>query len=343
MIVGMTLRVVLLGYGTGGSVFHAPLITSVPGLVLVAVVTGRPERQEEVRARYPGVAVLPDPGPVFADPAHCDLVVIATPNRTHVPLATEALKAGLPVVIDKPVAVTAAQARELASIGPPVFPYHNRRWDGDFLTVRRLLAEGALGEVRRLESRFERWRPQIKESWKESADPADAGSILYDLGTHLIDQAICLFGPPTHVYAELDTRRRGAAVPDDVFLALTHENGVRSHLWASATAAELGPRFRVLGEHASYVVHGMDGQEDALRAGHTPREPGWGQMPPETYGLLGVPGGSRPVRTVPGAWQDFYAGVANALEHGGPPPVPLADAVAGLEVIEAALRSAAGR
>ena len=339
----MTLRVVLLGYGTGGSIFHAPLITSVPGLVLTAVVTGNPERQDAVRQRYPGVAVLPDPAPVFDAPANCDLVVITTPNRTHVPLATRALEAGLPVVIDKPVAVTSEQARRLAGIGPPVFPYHNRRWDGDFRTLQRLMAEGALGGIRRFESRFERWRPQVKESWKESADPADAGSILYDLGTHLIDQAVCLFGPPTHVYAELDTRRAGAAAADDAFLALTHENGTRSHLWMSATAADLGPRFRVLGDRASYVAHGMDAQEEMLRAGRTPREPGWGQMPPETYGFLGVPGASRPVRTDPGAWQEFYAGVVNALEHGGPPPVPMEDAVAGLEIIEAALRSAAGR
>jgi len=339
----MTLRVVLLGYGTGGAVFHAPLITSVPGLVLTAVVTGNPERQDEVRRRYPGVAVLPDPEPVFADPSHCDLVVVATPNRTHAPLATRALEAGLPVVVDKPVAVTSEQARALTRIGPPVFPYHNRRWDGDFRTLRRLMAEGALGEVRRFESRFERWRPVVKPSWKESADPADAGSIVYDLGTHLIDQAICLFGPPTHVYAELDTRRPGAVAADDAFLALTHENGVRSHLWMSATAADLGPRFRALGDRAAYVTHGLDGQEEALRAGRTPREPGWGQMPPETYGFLGVPGSSRPVRTDPGAWQMFYAGVVAALEQGGPPPVPMEDAIAGLEVVEAALRSAAGR
>lgn len=338
----MTLRVALIGYGLGGAAFHAPLITSVPGLVLVAVVTGNPGRQDAVRQRYPGVAVLPEPELVFRDSGGYDLVVITTPNRTHVPLATEALRAGLPVVIDKPVAVTTAQARGLAEIGPAVFPFHNRRWDGDFRTIRRLIAEGALGDVQRFESRFERWRPEVKESWKESKDPADAGSILYDLGTHLIDQAICLFGPPTHVYAEVDTRRPQAAAADDVFLGLTHAGGTRSHLWMSATAADLGPRFRVLGDRASYVVHGMDGQEDALRAGRTPREPGWGQMPPETYGFLGVPGRARPVRTDPGAYQEFYSGVAAALAHGKPSPVPLADAIAGLEVIEAALRSAVG-
>jgi predicted dehydrogenase len=334
----MTLRVALIGYGLGGSAFHAPLIASVPGLDLAAVVTGNPERQEAVRARYPRARVLPEAGEVFADPGSYDLVVVTAPNRQHVPLATAALQAGLPVVVDKPVAVTADQARDLGLIGPAVFPFHNRRWDGDFRTVQALIGSGDLGGVQRFESRFERWRPEVKGSWKESADPADAGSILYDLGAHVIDQAIHLFGPPTSVYAEVDVRRPGAIAADDAFVALTHAGGTRSHLWMSATAADLGPRFRVLGDRASYVVHGLDGQEDALRAGRTPAEPGWGQMPAETYGLLGVPGKTRPVPTEPGAYQDFYAGVLAALRDGTAPPVTLADAVTGLEVIEAALR-----
>jgi predicted dehydrogenase len=333
----MTLRVALIGYGLGGSAFHAPLITSVPGLDLAAVVTGNPERQDAVRARYPRARILPEAGAVFDDPGSYDLAVVTAPNRQHVPLATAALQAGLPVVIDKPVAATADQARELGRIGPPVFPFHNRRWDGDFRTVQALIGSGELGGVQRFESRFERWRPEVKDSWKESADPADAGSILYDLGSHLIDQAIHLFGPPTSVYAEADVRRPGATADDDAFVALTHPGGTRSHLWTSATAADLGPRFRVLGDRASYVVHGMDGQEDALRAGRTPAEPGWGQMPARTYGLLGVPGRTRPVPTRPGAYQDFYTGVLATLRDGAAPPVTLADAVLGLEVIETAL------
>ncbi|MEO5873811.1 MAG: Gfo/Idh/MocA family oxidoreductase [Streptosporangiaceae bacterium] len=334
----MTLRVALIGYGLGGSAFHAPLITSVPGLGLATVVTADPGRQQAVRARYPQAQALPEAGMVFAEPDSYDLVVVSAPNRQHVPLARAALAAGLPVVIDKPVAVTAAQAWELGAIGPAVFPFHNRRWDGDFLTARRLIAAGELGVVQRWESRFERWRPEVKDSWKESADPADAGSILYDLGTHVIDQAVHLFGPPVSVYAEADVRRPGATAVDDAFVALTHEGGTRSHLWMSATAADLGPRFRVLGDRASYVVHGMDGQEDALRAGRTPAEPGWGEMPAESYGRLGVPGKSRLVPTVPGSYQDFYAGVVATLTDGQAPPVTLADAVTGLEIIESALR-----
>jgi predicted dehydrogenase len=336
----MTLRVALIGYGLGGSAFHAPLITSVPGLGLAAVVTGDPERQKAVRARYPQAQALPEAGMIFADPGSYDLVVVSAPNRQHVPLATAALQAGLPVVIDKPVAVTADQARELGGIGPAVFPFHNRRWDGDFRTVQALIGAGELGAIQRFESRFERWRPEVKASWKESADPADAGSILYDLGAHVIDQAVHLFGPPVSVYAEADVRRPGATAADDAFVALTHLGGVRSHLWMSATAADLGPRFRVLGDQASYVVHGLDGQEEALRAGRTPAEPGWGRMPAETFGVLGVPGKTLRVPTEPGAYQDFYAGVVAALLDGAAPPVTLADAVTGLEVIEEALRQA---
>ncbi|WP_396453780.1 Gfo/Idh/MocA family oxidoreductase [Actinomadura sp.] len=340
----MDLRVALIGYGTGGSVFHAPLITSVPGLRLAAVVTRAPERQRAVRERYPEADVVDRADRLWSAPDAYDLVVIAAPNRQHVPLARAALTAGVPVVVDKPVAASAADARSLAALsavrGLPVFPYHNRRWDGDFVTASRLIGSGALGGVQRFESRFERWRPEVKAGWKESTDPRDAGGILFDLGSHLIDQAVVLFGRPARVYAEIDTRRRGATAADDVFLALAHRDGVRSHLWMSATAAHLGPRFRVLGSRASYTVSGMDPQEDQLRAGLTPKDPGYGIAAPDAHGLLGAPGEAAPEPTAPGAYQDFYAGVVRALRDGAPPPTTLTDAITGLEVIEAAARSA---
>ncbi|MFI0481091.1 Gfo/Idh/MocA family oxidoreductase [Actinomadura sp. 9N215] len=343
----MDLRVALIGYGTGGSVFHAPLISSVPGMRLAAVVTGNPERQAAVRERYPDAEVVDGADRLWGTSGEYDLVVVTTPNRQHVPLARTALTAGLPVVLDKPVAASAADARSLAALsavrGLPVFPFHNRRWDGDFQTARRLIGADALGGVLRFESRFERWRPEVGKSWKESTDPRDAGGILFDLGTHLIDQAVALFGRPATVYAEIDARRPGAAAPDDVFVALSHPGGVRSHLWMSAAAAQLGPRFRVLGGRASYVVSGMDVQEEQLRTGLTPKDPGYGMAPPEAYGLLGTPGDERPEPTSPGAYQDFYASVARALADGTPPQVTLADAITGLEVVEAAARSAADR
>ncbi|TDB87514.1 oxidoreductase [Actinomadura sp. KC216] len=343
----MDLRVALIGYGTGGSVFHAPLISSVPGMRLAAVVTGNPERQAAVRERYPEAEVADDADRLWGASGEYDLVVITAPNRQHVALARTALTSGLPAVVDKPVAASAADARSLAALsavrGLPVFPFHNRRWDGDFRTASRLVGSDALGDVRRFESRFERWRPEVKKSWKESTDPRDAGGILFGLGTHLIDQAVALFGRPGTVYAEIDARRPGAAVPDDVFVALSHPGGVRSHLWASATAAQLGPRFRVLGSRASYVVPGMDAQEGQLRAGLTPKDPGYGIAPPDSYGVVGTPGEERLEPTAPGAYQEFYASVARALAGEEPPPVTLADAIIGLEVVEAAARSAAER
>ncbi|MEU8801995.1 Gfo/Idh/MocA family oxidoreductase [Spirillospora sp. NPDC048819] len=340
----MDLRVALIGYGTGGSVFHAPLISSVPGMRLAAVVTGNPGRQEAVRERYPEAEVFGSADRLWSAPEGYDLVVVTAPNRQHVPLARTALTSGVPVVVDKPVAASAADARSLAALsavrGLPVFPFHNRRWDGDYRTVRRLIASGVLGDIRRLESRFERWRPEVKAGWKESTDPRDAGGILFDLGSHLVDQAVALFGRPERVFAEIDTRRGGAGTPDDVFVALAHPGGTRSHLWMSATAAQFGPRFRVLGSRGSYTVSGMDAQEEQLREGLTPKDPGYGIASPDAHGLLGVPGKEAAEPTEPGAYHDFYASVVRALRDGAPPPVSLADAITGLEVIEAAVRSA---
>ncbi|MFF4588803.1 Gfo/Idh/MocA family oxidoreductase [Streptomyces sp. NPDC001388] len=345
---GTTLRVGLIGYGLAGSVFHAPLIAATEGLALDTVVTSAPERREQARAAFPDVRVAATTEELFARADELDLVVVASPNRTHVPLATAALEAGLPVVVDKPVAGTAAEARELAALaddrGLLLSVFQNRRWDNDFLTLRKLLAEGALGDVRRFESRFERWRPQPKGGWRESGDPAEIGGLLYDLGSHVVDQALQLFGPAHSVYAEADVRRPGAETDDDTFIALTHTSGVRSHLYVSATAAQLGPRFRVLGSEAGYVKYGLDPQEAALRDGHRPGAD-WGTEPEELWGRVGSgdspsTGGGRPVRTLPGDYPAYYAAVARALIDGGPNPVTAVEAAAALDVLEAARRSA---
>jgi scyllo-inositol 2-dehydrogenase (NADP+) len=257
------------------------------------------------------------------------------------------LDAGLPAVVDKPMAVSAAEGQQLVdrarARGLLLTVFQNRRWDGDALTVRRLLEEGALGRVWRFESRFERWRPSPKPGWRESGGPEDAGGMLSDLGSHLVDQALHLLGPATLVYGELDRRRPGMRVDDDAFVALTHASGVRSHLWMSAVAAQLGPRLRVLGDRAAYVKHGLDGQEAALRGGGRPDLPGWGEEPPDRWGVLGTEQQARPVRTEPGAYQRFYEGLVAALRDGAPPPVDPADAVAALRVLDAARRSAAER
>ncbi|MFD3502803.1 Gfo/Idh/MocA family oxidoreductase [Streptomyces sp. NPDC058676] len=347
---GTPLRVGLVGYGLAGSVFHAPLIAATEGLALDTVVTSNPERQEQARAEFPDVRPAATPDELFDRAAELDLVVIASPNKTHVPLATAALKAGLPVVVDKPVAGTAAEARELAALaeerGLLLSVFQNRRWDNDFLTLRKLLAEGELGDVYRFESRFERWRPQLKGGWRESGDPAEIGGLLYDLGSHLVDQALVLFGPAASVYAESDLRRPGAETDDDTFIALTHSSGVRTHLYASATTAQLGPRFRVLGSKTGYVKYGLDPQEADLREGGRPGGTGeWGAEPESLWGRVGagespLTGGGRAEPTLPGDYPAYYAAVARALADGGPNPVTALEAAAALDVLEAARRSA---
>ncbi|MFB6438865.1 Gfo/Idh/MocA family oxidoreductase [Streptomyces sp. NPDC056411] len=346
------LRVGLLGYGLAGSVFHAPLIAATDGLVLDTVSTSDPERQAQARAEHPRVRTVGTAEEVLARAAELDLIVVATPNKTHVPLATAALEAGLPVVVDKPLAATAAEAEKLATLaedrGLLLSVFQNRRWDNDFRTVRKLIEDGALGEVRRFESRFERWRPVPKGGWRESGDPAEIGGLLYDLGSHLVDQALTLFGPVVSVYAESDVRRPGAEADDDTFLALTHASGVRSHLWVSATAPVLGPRFRVLGSTAGYVKHGLDPQEAALREGLRPGDEGveWGAEPKTGWGRLGAGatprnGGGEAVPTLPGDYPAYYAAIARALREGGAPPVTAMEAAATLRVLEAARLSAA--
>lgn len=343
MVASRELRVGLLGYGIAGAVFHAPLIAATPGLRLSAVVTASPDRRAKLAAEHPDTVALDDAEALWARADSLDLVVVATPNRTHVKLATAALDAGLPVVVDKPFAPTVAEAEALAAHarerGLPLTVFQNRRWDNDFLTVKSLIDAGELGTVTRFESRFERWVPTPKTGWRELGDPGEAGGVLFDLGAHLIDQALQLFGPVRTVYAELDRRRPGAQVDDDAFVAITHESGVRSHLWMSSLTAQRGPRMRVLGDRAGFTKYGLDGQEAALKAGGRPSDPDWGVEPAEASGLLGVDDSLRPVPSVPGAYQDFYAAVRDALLHSTPMPVDPAEAIATLQTIHSAQTS----
>jgi predicted dehydrogenase len=337
-------RVALIGYGLGGASFHAPLIATTPGMRLATIVTRNPERRAQAAREHPQASIVDSLQAIWDRAAQDhDVVVVTTSNDAHASLAKDALAAGLPVVVDKPFAVTASQAREVIAEARRrnlfLTVYHNRRWDSELLTVKRLLAEQAFGDVLRFESRLERWRPQPKGGWRERGEPELAGGLLYDLGTHLIDQALHLFGPVTDVYAELDRRRPGMQVDDDVFLALTHTSGVRSHLSATAISAQPLARMRVLGSRSAYVKVQSDMQEAALRSGGRPDQPGWGVEPREHWGLLGVGDAATPVRSDPGAYQQFYAGVVASLRDGAPPPVDPEDAVAGLEIIETCLTS----
>ena len=336
----------MIGYGLAGSVFHAPLIASTTGLTVSAVVTGNPERQAEAGQAYPDSKVVSDPTEVFENASEHDFVVVAAPNDAHVDLTRRALDAGLPVVVDKPLAPTVAEARSLVEqaerLGVLLTVFMNRRWDSDQLTLRRLLDERKLGDVLRYESRFERWRPALSERkpWREVSSPEAGGGVLLDLGSHLVDQALVLFGPVARVYAEVESRRGGA--DDDVFLALEHRAGARSHLWASLLAAAPGPRLRVLGDRAAYVVTEVDGQEDALRSGARPGgDEGWGVEPPDQWGRLVTEERSEPIASEWGDWPRFYIELERALREGSQAPVDPWDAVKGLEVLDAARRSAA--
>ncbi|RDI61669.1 Gfo/Idh/MocA family protein [Nocardia pseudobrasiliensis] len=336
-----SLNVAVIGYGLAGSVFHAPLIAAEPRMRVAAVVTSSEERGAQAEREYAGVRVIGAAEELFADPAGIDLVVVATPNRTHAPLARQALAAGLPVVVDKPFALTAAEGEEVVAAaetaGRALSVFQNRRWDSDFRTLRRLIAEGELGEVRRFESRFERWRPVSKGGWREVGGVEEGAGILYDLGSHLVDQALYLFGPVTDVYCELDSRRAEVSTDDDAFLALTHASGVRSHLWMSAVTPQLGPRLRVLGSESGYVCYGLDPQEAALRSGRRPDDgKPWGAVESDGWGLLGVDGDTRRVPSEPGDYPAFYAAMADALLDGAPVPVDPRDAVAVLRILERA-------
>jgi scyllo-inositol 2-dehydrogenase (NADP+) len=336
------MRVAIVGYGLAGRVFHGPLIAATPGLRVDAIVTANPERQAEARRDFPDADVLPAPEDLWSRRDRYDLAVIATPSGSHVTVAGAAIDAGIGVVVEKPIATSAASARSLvehaAARGMLLVPFLNRRWDSDHLTLCDLLAEGRLGKVLRYESRFERWRPTPASGWREIRGAEMGGGVLLDLGTHLVDQATVLFGPVDQVYAEVLSRRGGS--DDDAFLALHHESGVLSHLWVSALAAAPGPRLRVLGDRAAFVVEHLDGQEDSLRAGRRPDEDGFDVDPPERWGRLVRGDGGEPVPTIPGRWTDFYAGVLRSLRDGGPPPVDVEDAVRGLEIIDAARDSA---
>lgn len=342
------LRAAVIGYGLAGRFFHAALIASTEGLVVTSVVTSSPERRAQVSQEHPDAQILTSPVELWQRAEEHDLVVVAAPNDAHAPLAKEAIDRGLAVVVDKPLALTSGEAEALVSRSEQASTlltvFQNRRWDSDQLTLARLLAEDRLGTAFRYESRFERWRPSASaESWRDSTPSERGGGQLLDLGTHLVDQSLVLFGPVTHVYGEVEARR-GAPGDDDAFVALRHESDVISHLRASAITAAPGPRLRVLGTKAAFVVRELDGQEEALRSGTRPDEVSdWGAEPESRWGRLVSGDESAPVPSERGDWPRFYKQLVRALRDRDPPPVDPRDAVTTLRIIEAARHSAARR
>ena len=310
----------------------------------MAVVTGSEQRRVQVREEVPGAT----PVSALADLPGLGVrgVTITTPTATHATLAHEALDLGLHVVVDKPFALTADEARDLvdhaARVGLVITPYQNRRWDSDLLTVIRLMADGALGEVHRFTSRIDRFRP-VKGSW-HGGTAAEGGGTLLDLGPHLVDQALYLFGPALSVHAELQTIRPGAGAEDDIELHLRHANGVHSTLAAGMATAAPGPRLLVNGSSAGYLVDGFDVQEEQLKSGESPASLGelWGVEPESAWGSLYTGEDSRRIPSERGRWDTYYPAVARAVTGDGLPPVDPRDAIATAMVLDAARKSSAG-
>ncbi len=325
----------LVGYGFGARYFHAPLIASAPECALVGVMTSSPERQALIARELPGTpsfATLAD----LVD-AGAEAVAISTPTHTHTDVTEQALRLGLAVVCDKAFALDAQAARHTVDLagerGLVLSPYQNRRWDSDFLTVRKLGADGKLGTVTRLESRFERFAPQ-------RGPGKSGGGTLLDFGSHLVDQALVLLGPAVAVYAEWRIRESG--LDDDVFVALTHATGARSQLWGSWSQHAPGPRYRVTGTDATYVLAAADTQENSLLGGETPASLGerWGAEPADSHGTLYTGATSTPQVTEHGRWDLFYPTFAGAVRGTNAPPVDPHDAVATATVLDAARSSA---
>ncbi len=332
----------VVGYGLAGRYFHAPFIEAVDGLRLCAVVTSDPERSAQAMKEHPAVEIAADVEELLGR-SDVDLVVVATPNRFHAPIALRALATGRHVIVDKPLAMGVDEAERLVDAairaGRRLSVFQNRRWDGDFLTVRRLIDEGILGSIDSLESRFER-SSSVSPEWRESA--IEAGGPLRDLGAHLIDHSLVLFGRVRRVWAQIDRRRASSEVEDSVFVALDHHGGVRSRLWMSLIASAVGPRLRVRGLAGEYVKDDLDVQEGQLVGGMLPSSPDFGEEPRERWGRLYARDGSMTrVPTEPGRYRVFYERMRDAIHGRGEVPVDPADSVRVLRVLDAAERAAA--
>ncbi|MCG7366581.1 oxidoreductase [Pantoea sp. ACRSH] len=336
------LRVGLMGYGFASKTFHAPLIAGTPDVELAAISSSD---EAKVHADWPQVKVVADPQALLEDPS-LQLIVIPTPNDTHFPLAKAALNAGKHVVVDKPFTVTLSQARELEALakakGLLLSVFHNRRWDSDFLTLKQLLNEGSLGEVRYFESHFDRFRPEVRQRWREMKG---AGSgIWYDLGPHLLDQALQLFGAPVAINVDMAEMRPGAQTTDYFHATLTYPQR-RVVLHASMLVAAESPRYVVHGLRGSYVKYGLDPQEDRLKAGDFPPGEEWGYDMRD--GVLTLADGEgvkeETLMTQPGNYPAYYAAVRDAISGRGSNPVTAEEAIQVMELIELGLQSAEKR
>jgi len=333
---GKSIGVGLIGYGFAGKTFHAPLIRSVDGLALQAIASSDAGK---VKKDFPGMTIFADPKQMISSDG-IDLVVIATPNDSHAPLARLALEAGRDVVIDKPFALDMAEARELTALAERqsrlLSVFHNRRWDSDFLAAKFGVESGVLGKVTHFESHIDRFRPEVRDRWRERSGPG--AGVWYDLAPHLIDQTLCLFGLPDAVQANFLLQRPGAQAVDWAHAVLSYPHH-RVILHASMIAAGGTPRFLVHGDKGSLVKHGIDQQEAQLLGGILPGNQGWG-VDLDRMQIWNAAGECRGMPTPAGDHRRYYAGIRDALRGSAPNPVPPIQALAVMAVLEAAILSA---
>jgi predicted dehydrogenase len=340
------IRVGLVGFGMAGRVFHGPLLSSVEGLELAAVVE---RSSSNAIQRYPGITTYRSLEAMLGD-SSLGLFVVATPSGTHFEVARQILAAGKDVVVDKPMSTTSAEVAQLISLAAArnvhLIPFFNRRWDSDFLTIQKLLHEGSLGRLVSFESRFDRWRPNPPSDrlWKE--DPSVGGGVLLDLGTHITDQALALFGKPEAMAADVRCEREWARANDAFTIRLRYP-GYTVVLGANSLSSPPGPRFHLRGARGNYLKLGLDPQEAALNKVTRIGDADWGQEPAANWGTLSVDvdGGmvTRPVAPIPGDYRLYYAGVRDALLGTGPAPVAARDAWRVARLLEWAVESSEQR
>lgn len=334
------IRVGLFSYGMSGRVFHAPFLHADPGFSLKKVLQ---RKASDAQERYPYVEIVRKPEELYNDP-EIDLIVVNTPDHTHYTFARAALEAGKHVVVEKPFVQEVEEGRELielaAKLKRKLTVFQNRRWEGDFLTVQRIINQKLLGRLVEYEAHFDRYRNFIRDSWKEK--PEHKTGTLYNLGSHLIDQALVLFGMPDALHADIRKQRTNALV-DDAFDLLLYYPDVRVILRGSYLVREPGPRFRLNGTEGSFVKYGTDPQEADLQAGRMPDEPGWGSDREENWGLLHTTLQDMHFRgkieTFPGSYQMFYSNLHHALIHDTEPAVNPSESLDGIRIIKAAFES----
>jgi scyllo-inositol 2-dehydrogenase (NADP+) len=314
------MRVGIAGYGLAGRSFHAPLLKGC-GFDVAAVLTGNSTRARQAKEDFPLVKVVENLNDLLAQ--ELDLVVIATANSSHAEYALAAINAGIPVVVEKPMGRTVAETQRIleasAKAGVPVTAFYNRRWDSDMLTLKKVANNGLIGKVFRLDSRFERFRPQLNPSaWRETLTPEEGGGLLLDLQTHLLSTALDAFGPADLTYASV--RRIRGESEDDVVLNLRHISGVDSYCSVSAISGSTGPRIRALGTEGALIIEDLDPQEALLRAGNFPEGGIW-QVPTSSKAYIQRGDQREEIQAVPGNYGYFYLAVADALEGKNSMPV----------------------